>query len=155
MEDKNRKFVLTVEEFNNQKYSIDNILLNSKLYDISFGGLKSDNGDKISIVGKTMDDVLDLYERLHDWLMSKNIAHKIATRKRVEHSSYEQSKKLVTIYVPNDLDINTLMLKIEFLLKGYKGWHDIKIPFNGYEHYSNGICFRNDRDEYGNYIPSK
>jgi hypothetical protein len=45
MEDKKKKIILTNEEFNNQKYSIENILLNSKSYDISFGGLKSDNGD--------------------------------------------------------------------------------------------------------------
>ena len=127
----------------------------SKLYDISFEGLKSDNGFKISIVGKTMEDVYDLYNRLHEYLIKHNIAHKIATKKRVESNIKEQNRKLVTIYVPNDADINKLLFKIEYLLKGYNGWQDIRLPHKGYEVYSGGISFRNDRDDYGNYIPAK
>jgi hypothetical protein len=52
------------------------------------------------------------------------------------------------------MDYKKLALQIEYLLKGYKGWHNIKTPTN-YEHYSNGIFIRNDRDEYGQYIKNK
>jgi hypothetical protein len=129
--------------------------LNSeKIFDINFSGLPSKNGDKISIIGKSMADVYELYNRLHNWLENHNIAHKIATKKRVTNNNYEQSKKLVTIYVPDNIDIKKLLIKIEYLLKGYTGWNNIKTPFNGYEHYSNGIYFRNDRNEYGEYIPT-
>jgi hypothetical protein len=138
-----------------ESYSIENLLGSTRVYDIHFDGESSKNGYKISIVGKSMDDVLDLYNRLHKWLSLKNIAHKIATKKRIEHSDYEQSKKLVTIYVPDSMNIFELMVKVEVLLKGYDGWHDIKLPFKGYEHFSNAIFFRNDRDQYGNYIPAK
>jgi hypothetical protein len=131
-------------------------LLNANsVFDINFNGLPSLKGEKISIVGKSMEDVYDLCDRLNSWLSNKNIAHKIATSKRVNNSDYEQSKKLVTIYVPDDMDKHKLMLQLEYLLKGYEGWHDIKLPFKGYENYSGAIFFRNDRDEGGNYIPAK
>ena len=131
------------------------VLNSDTAYDIQFNGLKSSNGWKISIVGKKMNDIYDLYERLNTYLVNHKISHKIATRKRLESNLPEQNRKLVTIYVPNAMDINKLLLKVEYLLKGYKGWHDIKLPFKGYEVYSGGICFRNDRDEYGDYIPAK
>jgi hypothetical protein len=123
-------------------------------YDIHFDGHPSKKGNKISIVGKSLNDAYDVCNRLHNWLSIKNIAHKIATQKRINHSNYEQSKKVLTIYVPDNTDPFTLMLKIECLMKGYKGWHDIKLPFTNYEHYSNAIFFRNDRDDSGNYIPA-
>ena len=131
------------------------VLNSDTTYDIQFNGLKCSDGWKISIVGKKMNDIYDLYERLNTYLVNHKISHKIATRKRLESNFPEQNRKLLTIYVPNTMDINKLLLKVEYLLKGYKGWHDIKLPFKGYEVYSGGICFRNDRDEYGDYIPAK
>jgi len=131
------------------------VLNSDTAYDIQFNGLKCSDGWKISIVGKKMNDIYDLYERLNTYLVNHKISHKIATRKRLESNFPEQNRKLLTIYVPNTMDINKLLLKVEYLLKGYKGWHDIKLPFKGYEVYSGGICFRNDRDEYGDYIPAK
>ncbi len=130
-------------------------LNSNKVYDIQFNGLKSDNGWKISIVGKKTTDIYDLYDRLSNYLSNHKITHKVATIKRIESNLPEQNRKLFTIYVPNTMDINKLLLKVEYLLKGYKGWSDIKMPFKGYEVYSGGICFRNDRDDYGNYIPAK
>ena len=131
------------------------MLNTDKVYDIQFNGLKSSDGWKISIVGKKMNDIYDLYERLNSYLVSHKITHKVATSKRLESNLPEQNRKLFTIYVPNTTDINKLLIKVEYLLKGYKGWQDIKIPFKGYKVYSGGICFRNDRDDYGDYIPSK
>lgn len=124
-------------------------------YDINYPGKDSSNGWKLSIVGKSDSDVQFLYDKLHKWLSLKDIAHKFATSKRVQHKDYEQSKKLVTIYVPNDMDVKDLALKVESLIKGYKGWQGIKLPFRGYEHFSNGIFFRNDRNADGEYIPAK
>lgn len=135
--------------------NIVNILNTTKVYDLFFNGKPSSKGWKISIVGKKMEDVYDLYGRLHNWLFNKNIAHKIGTRKRLESNVFEQNRKIFTIYVPDDMDIRKLLINIEYLLKGYIGWHDIKLPFNGYEVYSGGISFRNDRNEYGDYIPTK
>ena len=139
-----------------ETYSMEDILMNANKYDIQFNdGRDSSNGDKISIVGKKMKDVFDIYNRLHQWLDNKNITYKVATNKRVSHENYEQSKKLMTIYVPNDMDFKFLLLRIDYLLKGYNGWYDIKLPFKGYSHYSGGVFYRNDRDEYGSYIPAK
>jgi hypothetical protein len=148
----------SIREYLNENTIPDNILklLNTdKIYDLSFNGKTSKNGWKISIVGKKMEDIYDLYERLHNWLNNHNIAHKIGTKKRIESDILEQNRKIFTIYVPDDMDINKLLLKIEYLLNGYKGWQDIRLPFNGYKVYSGGISFRNDRNEYGDYIPAK
>ncbi len=145
------------ESLNEHKISDNTIkLLNTnKIYDLFFNGKPSDKGWKISIVGKTMEDVYDLYDRLHNWLIGHNIAHKIGTKKRIESDILEQNRKIFTIYVPDDVDINKLLIKIEYLLKGYKGWYNIRLPFRGYQVYSGGISFRNDRNEYGEYIPAK
>jgi hypothetical protein len=154
-----KKFIMAaIHEHLNESNTSDGIIkrLNTdNLYDISFNGKPSKNGWKISIVGKTMDNVYDLYNRLHNWLSNHNIAHKIGTKKRIESDINEQNRKIFTIYVPDDININRLLIKIEYLLKGYKGWHDIKLPFEGYEVYSGGISFRNDRNEYGDYVPAK
>lgn len=144
-----------VQHLNESLNTFDSLYNRAKTYDINFPGQPSENGWKLSIVGKSDADVKDLYSRLHKWLTVKNVAHKFATKRRVDHKDYEQSKKLATIYVPDGVDHLSFANKIENLLKGYKGWQDIKLPFKGYEHYSNGIFFRNDRDESGTYIPAK
>lgn len=129
-----------------------------KTYDFYNRGKNSSNGLKISIAGKKLDDVFELYDRLYDWLKSKGIEFKIAANKRINIPNSEQSKKLVTIYVPNeysDEDFQNLLGDIETKLIGYKGWHDLKLPFNLYQVYSGGIQYRNDRDSDGNYIPAK
>ncbi len=131
------------------------LLFSKIVFDISYNGMPSSEGWKVSVVGKSIEDAIFLFDKLHQWLYIKNIAHKIATVKRVEHYDYEQSKKLMTIYIPNGIDKMLFMLKLEILLKGYKGWYGIKLPLTGYDHYSNGIFYRNDRDHYGNYISTK
>lgn len=154
-----KKFIATsIRKYLNENDISDNMLksLNTdKLSDLSFNGLPSKKGWKISIAGKKMEDVYDLYSRLHNWLDNHNIAHKISTKKRVESGVFEQNRKLFTIYVPDNTNINDLLIKIEYLLKGYNGWYGIKLPFKGYEVYSGGISFRNDRNEHGVYIPAK
>lgn len=150
------KNISTFENFKSSPViDIKDILLKANKYDIQFNDRPSTKGDKISIIGKSIDDVFEIYDCVHTWLDLKNITYKVATNKRVEHPDYEQSKKLMTIYVPDDMDKFDLMLRLEILLKNYKGWNDIKTPFKGYKHYSGGIFFRNDRDTAGNYIAAK
>lgn len=143
-------YVKTYENFLNEGSSL---LSSTKVYDVHFPGRDSSKGWKLSILGKSLKDSNYLWDKLHDYLVKNDIAHKFGTLKRIEHPNKIQSKKLVTIYVPNDISVETLAPKIEKLLIGYKGWHDIKTPPK-YEHYSNGIFFRNDRDESGDYIKS-
>jgi len=133
------------------------LFLNARGYDFFHNGKDASNGLKISIAGKKIEDVFEIYDRLYNWLLSKGITFKIATNKRVTIPNSEQSKKLLTIYVPNeysDEDFQNLLAEIETRLSGYKGWHDIKLPLNLYQVYSGGIQFRNDRDENGEYIPA-
>ncbi len=127
-----------------------------KMPDVSFDGKESNEGNKISILGKSVEDSYELYDRLHKWLLDRKIAHKIGTRKRLEHSDPEQSKKAMTIYAPSGSNFERLLSLVGDMVKGYEGWKDVKgTPFNGYERYSDGVYFRNDRDESGNYIPAK
>jgi hypothetical protein len=130
------------------------ILNTDRVYDIQFNGLASKEGWKISIAGSTIDHIYDVHSRLHNYLTLKKIAHKVATRKRISSGIPEQDKKIYTIYVPDGQDLPKLLHKIEYLLKGYKGWQNIRLPLKGYEVYSGGISFRNDRDSSGNYIPA-
>lgn len=52
------------------------------------------------------------------------------------------------------MNIDDLLIKVEILLSGYNGWHDIKLPFTSYTIYAGGIQYRNDRNEAGEYIPA-
>ena len=147
------------ESINEEEEPIDRIkqLINtSKKPDISFGGKDSSEGNKISIVGNSVEDAYELYDRLHKWLYDRKIAHKIGTRGRVEHPNPIQSKKLMTIYSPNGANFDRLLSIVGNMLNGYKGWEGVQgTPFNGYEKYADGMYFRNDRDEHGEYIPAK
>ena len=66
----------------------------------------------------------------------------------------QQSTKLMTIYIPNSLDVLFFAELVYRAIPNYKGWYDIKTP-SAYEHYAGGIFFRNDRDANGIYIPAK
>ena len=122
-------------------------------YDTQYNGLSSENGWKLSILGKSIEDRDFLKRHLEPYLIKNKISHKIANDTRINHPDKIQSKKLLTIYVPDSLNYKSLAEHLLKFLKKYKGWHNIKTP-NGYEHYANGIFFRNDRDDYGNYIPA-
>lgn len=134
--------------------SVIRLLSSTKVYDISYPGKPSDNGWKLSILGKKLEDSLELWNRLRDYLVQNDIAHKFGTIKRIQHPNKEQSKKLLTIYIPNGSSMDKIATQVEKRLKGYKGWHDIKTP-TSYEQWGSGIYFRNDRDELGNYIKAK
>lgn len=135
-------------------------------YDIPSPGLSHRNGMKLSIQGKTVEDILRVYSLLAEYLSSKRIAHKIATSRRVALEG-PQGRKILTIYVPDELvgwdgytmhnpnGWRKLAEDISQLLRrgNYTGWYDVHTP-PLYEHYSNAVFFRNDRDEHGRYIPS-
>jgi hypothetical protein len=134
---------------------LTNILINAKVYDLMFNTeTKTSKGWKLSIQGKTLDDVIFLYDRLNKYLFDNKIAFKIATQKRITNPNKEQAQKVMTIYVPDYTDVYELAETIYSKIMDYKGWYDIKTPTK-YEFYAGGIYIRNDRDEYGQYIPVK
>lgn len=113
----------------------------------------TDNGWKISIQGKSVADSVFLYQRLRDILFTRNIPFKLATQKRINLANKEQAHKVMTIYIPNGIDRFELAEEIYCRIIDYKGWYNIKTP-TSYEHYAGGLFIRNDRDEYGDYIPA-
>ena len=114
----------------------------------------TDNGWKLSIQGKSINDSLFLYRRLDAYLLDNNVPFKVATQMRYNLSDREQSKKAMTIYCPDSIEIKVLAEDIYCLIMDYKGWYDIKTP-TSYENWAGGVFFRNDRNEYGVYIPAK
>lgn len=132
-------------------------LTDSRIFDWMFNtSSTTDNGMKISIQGKSIEDSIFLFSKLKDYLYSNDIPFKVVTSKRYDlrDVNKEQSYKAMTIYNVDGSDFFTVCEDIYSLLIDYKGWFDIKTPTN-YNHYAGGLFFRNDRDEYGNYIPSK
>lgn len=132
-------------------------LTHTGAYDLNFHSeLSSDNGNKISIQGKNVNDSIYLYNCLKDYLYKNNIPFKLATIERycLRGTNKEQSHKSMTIYCPDGYCFNLLCEDIYLLTIGYKGWQDIKTP-TSYTHYAGGLFVRNDRDEKGVYIPVK
>lgn len=119
-----------------------------------FKGIDTSDGYKLSIQGKSKEDVLAVLDRIGDYLCSRQIPFKFATKRRVEHKDTIQSRKIVTIYIPNNMYWIEEAETIYALIKDYKGWYDIKRP-HGYKHYAGAIYYRNDRDAKGNYINAK
>lgn len=110
-------------------------------------------GWKLSIQGKTVQDVMYLYDTLKGLLYETNVSFKMATKKLIDLNN-EQSTKLMTIYIPNGIDVKMFAELIHRKIKDYKGWEGITHK-ESYEHYKGGIFFRNDRDANGEYIPAK
>lgn len=129
-------------------------LVRSKLPDIMFNySVSTRNGNKISIQGKSINDSKFLYDRLFKYLDHNKIPFKIATNTRYMSKHKEQRYKAMTIYCPDNYDFQTLCEDVYTRIIDYKGWYDIKTP-KSYKPYAGGVFFRNDRDEYGNYIPA-
>lgn len=135
------------------KSQIIKYIKSGKVMDIPIKGKSSKKGWKLSILGKSIKDSEYLIMRLFDFLMKNEIAHKWGTSKRINHKHPIQSKKILTIYVPDSENHLKLAEKIYTLIKDYKGWYDIKTP-KLYQHYAGGVFFRNDRTESGEYIKS-
>jgi hypothetical protein len=111
------------------------------------------DGWKLSIQGKTVQDAMFLYDALKGFLYHTKAPFKMGTKKLIDKKDPEQSTKLMTIYVPNGIDVKCYAELVYRLILDYKGWYDIK-PKRSYEHYAGGIFFRNDREDSGAYIPA-
>lgn len=123
-------------------------------YDIHHNpAVSTDKGWKLSIQGKKIDDIWFVFSSLFDFLVREYIPFKVGTTKRLACADKQQARKIMTIYVPDSMNHMELAEKVYTRIMDYKGWHEIKTP-DSYEHYAGGVFFRNDRDEYGNYIIS-
>lgn len=114
---------------------------------------KTSIGWKLSLQGKTINDALELYTMLESFIFDNKIPCKIATSRRINHTDKEQSKKVCTIYIPDNMDRFEIAEQVYNLTKEYKGWHNVKTP-TSYEHYAGCVFMRNDRID-GNYNPAK
>lgn len=115
------------------------------------GLARTDDGWKLSIQGKTMDDSAYLYEHLTPFLITVNASFKFGTQRLLTTNTEEQRTKLLTIYIPNGVDAASFAELVYQIIKDYEGGEDI-LPKRSYTHYKNAIYFRNDRDQYGEYI---
>ena len=134
--------------------SLTNILSKATTSDLMFNAdTNTSDGWKISIQGKCVEDAVFLFNALDSFLRSNGIPFKVATKKRLSSSNIEQSRKAMTIYCPNNLDVSLLSEDVYNLIVSYKGWYDVKTP-TSYSHYAGGLFIRNDRVN-GQYIPAK
>jgi len=148
--------------------TIKQYLEGTRVYDIHLYtdemGQTASDGWKLSIQGKTIEDSLFLWDRLHSMFDEMNIPYKMGTAKRlglITHDNpnkREQGHKIMTIYIPNYLakDEETTKVFAELIyskIRDYKGWYDINTP-TSYQHYAGGVFYRNDRDSYGDYVPA-
>lgn len=127
--------------------------------------VQKDHQWKVSVQGNTVEDSIEILMKLKDYLMEKGIIFKAATKtrfdygkrykpedsERVKNQHIEQSKKAMTIYCPNEMNILDLAEDIKNLLTDYKGYEGVKDP-SSYEKFSDGIYIRKDIDENGRYI---
>jgi len=131
------------------------ILSEAARFDVMFNTTAvTDKGLKLSIQGKGPQDSLFLYRRLKHLLYGSDVPFKVATARRFDLDDQEQSKKAMTIYIPDHLDHIEFAELVYARIMDYKGWYDIKTP-TSYDHYAGGIYYRSDRDGKGKYIPAK
>lgn len=108
-------------------------------------------GWKLSIQGKTLEDILYLFENLINFLVISKCSFKFATKKLLTCEREEQRTKLLTVYIPDNVDAKSFAELVYLHIEDYAGGEGV-IPKKGYEHYKNAIYYRNDRDENGEYI---
>jgi hypothetical protein len=125
-------------------------------YDIPVKGKTSTNGMKLSVLGKTLEDIYKAYGLVGGYLKKNRIGHKVATRRRVEEARSPQNRKILTIYIPDGEEWRGIAEEVSQLLhKGrYVGWQNIPTP-PLYQHYANAVFYRNDRDSSGAYVPTR
>lgn len=132
------------------------VLSTYPLYFLQING-KADfyDGWKLSIQGKTLDDVVFLAEKLQTLLDYTDASYKFGTQKLIDYKHPQQSTKLLTIYIPNSMNVEEYAKLVETELSGYKGAEGIETP-QSYIAYNKklGIHYRNDRTECGEYIPA-
>lgn len=109
-------------------------------------------GWKISIQGHTLEDSKYLFTRLVGLFQATGVYFKFGTQKLIDLNS-EQSTKLITVYLPNNVDPKSYCELVRLNITEYKGADDIEEK-RSYTKYAPGIFYRNDRDENGDYIPA-
>lgn len=110
-------------------------------------------GWKYTIIGKTIEDSVNLFMLLGDYLNSEGYAFKIGTKRLVDEASDEQKIKLMTIYIVNDKtekDIQQLEHYLVNKLDNYKGHEGISLQFS--EHVHGALYKRRDIDPDGFYV---
>ena len=115
------------------------------------GDAENTDGFKLSIQGETLDDSIELYKSLIDLLKVTKCTYKFGTKKLIECGHPQQSKKLLTIYIPNGVDAKSFAELVHLHIEDYTGGDNVNKP-DSYQRYKNAIYFRNDRDEDGHYI---
>lgn len=128
-----------------------------------YGHGNPDSIEKLSIQGKDVEDAIELLHLTKDYLLNKNIGFKVGTKARFDmrflkledqkemERLTEQSFKAMTIYCPVGTNILDLASDINELIKGYKGYLEVPHP-ESYYHYKEGIYYRRDINENGEYI---
>lgn len=114
------------------------------------GSCEWSDGWKISVQGKTVYDAINIVTALMPLFAATKVSFKIATQIVIDSNS-EQSTKLVTIYIPNNVDPKSYAELVKINLTNYEGAQGIPDKI-GYIKYSEGIYYRNDRDSDGNYV---
>lgn len=117
------------------------------------GDAEISDGWKLSIQGKTLDDAKFLYDNLIKFLMISKCSFKFGTKRLINCGHPQQSRKLLTIYIPNGVDVKSFAELVYLHIPDYTGGDKVPPP-DSYAHYKNAIYYRNDRDEDGNYIPA-
>ena len=112
-------------------------------------------GWKLSIQGKTVEDCCFLIDNLIGLLSQTKATFKCGTQKLIDAKHSQQSTKLLTIYIPNNVDPKSFSELVKLNILKYKGAEGVNPP-ESYTTYSQelGIYYRNDRDTYGEYIPA-
>lgn len=139
---------MTDKEF---RKNLENTMLMFIQYDSELPPEALSDGWKLSIQGKTLDDSMELYEKLIGLLMITKCWFKFGTKRFIEYGDSLQHNKLLTIYLPNGVDPRSFAELVYLHIEDYKGHEGLGQP-NSYEHYKGPIYYRNDRDENGNYI---
>lgn len=130
-------------------------LVNSWKFFIQYNGEATcDDGWKLSIQGKNLDDAVFLYERLSPLLLVTKASFKFGTEKLFLSYNEEQKTKALTVYIPDGVTPESFAELVYLHIKDYKGGEGIESK-ESYTHYKNAIFFRNDRDVNGEYIPAK
>jgi len=133
---------------------LQNTLTYSQCYFENYNGSADvSDGWKLSIQGKSVQDAMYLYDNLKGLLYHSKCSFKIGIQKLIDKKHPQQSTKLLTVYIPNGVDVKSFAELVYLNIIDYKGGQDIK-THNSYEHYANAIYFRNDRTEIGNYVPA-
>lgn len=108
------------------------------------------DGWKLSLQGHTLEDLGFLADRLVVLLEASKASYKFATQRLIDLKN-EQSTKLLTIYIPNGVEVKSFAELVRLNIEDYHGADDIEHK-KGYVKYAPGIFYRNDRDAYGNYV---